>query len=116
MSDKKAPPPKGAKPFLGDEDLFSELDAWDSTFDALHTGPEGGAPAQEEVMAWPAAAPVERPERTVLTQSSEIPVEIDEGLDEQMTLDRAIEGDDDLTLDPIPMPMQRESLATLTAS
>ncbi|HSK01667.1 MAG TPA: hypothetical protein VK932_10520, partial [Kofleriaceae bacterium] len=34
-------PPTG-KPFLGDDDLLNELDAWDATFDALHGGPEEG--------------------------------------------------------------------------
>ena len=115
----KPPPGKGTKPFLGDDD--NELDAWDSMFDDLHAGPEGGAPAAEEVMAWPApAAPPERIEATAISASgsvaSEIRIEVDEGLDEQMTLDRAIEGDDDgdddLTLDPIPMP-QGDPLATL---
>ena len=59
-------PPPG-KPFLGDDDLFSELDAWDATFDALHGGPEeaqaaaqaaGQAPnalgdSQPDLSAWP---------------------------------------------------------------
>ena len=54
MADKPTKPPK---PFLGEAELSTELDAWDSTFDALHTGPEGGAPADEEVMAWPTPTP-----------------------------------------------------------
>jgi hypothetical protein len=56
--------PPGGKPFLGDDDILSELDAWDATFDALHSsGPEEGkdaAPApglteSQHVIAWPAA-------------------------------------------------------------
>src|SRR5262249_40331138 len=46
MADK---PPK--KPFLGESDLVSELDAWDATFDALHDEPAIG---NEHVMEWPA--------------------------------------------------------------
>ncbi|HUJ63354.1 MAG TPA: hypothetical protein VLX92_32870 [Kofleriaceae bacterium] len=46
--------PKGpAKPFLGDEELASELDAWDATFDALHGGDEAAAASGEHVMTWP---------------------------------------------------------------
>ncbi len=61
MSRPKTPskPPGGGKPFLGDDDLVSELDAWDATFDALHSGDpeEGRLPAAqaEHVIAWPAA-------------------------------------------------------------
>jgi hypothetical protein len=47
-------PPAGGKPFLGDEDLVSELDAWDATFDALH---ETGGDAGAEPMAWPTPQP-----------------------------------------------------------
>ncbi|MGN6109122.1 MAG: hypothetical protein ACTHU0_28710, partial [Kofleriaceae bacterium] len=51
----KPPPGKGpAKPFLGDDDLVSELDAWEGIFDALHTGPEEGAAGTAQVMDWPA--------------------------------------------------------------
>ncbi len=54
--------PRGPKPFLsGEDELSTELDAWDATFDALHTGPEGGAPSTEQVMAWPAPAPAAPP-------------------------------------------------------
>jgi len=31
---------KGPKPFLGEEELTSELDAWDDMFDNLHAGPD----------------------------------------------------------------------------
>ena len=96
------PPAAGAKPvkpFLGDDDL-SELDAWDSTFDALHTGPEGGAPAGDEVMAWPSAAPPSAPVKLSApapalvdyAPAAEIP-EIHDDLDDQMTLDGALAED-----------------------
>src|SRR5690242_1087228 len=48
-ADKPKPPPK---PFLGAEELSSELDAWDDMFDSLHASDE--APAAAEPMAWPA--------------------------------------------------------------
>src|SRR6266436_3267185 len=48
-------PPK--KPFLGDTDLASELDAWDATFDALHEPAAEGARGTEQVMDWPAPQP-----------------------------------------------------------
>ena len=47
------PPAGTAKPFLGDDELASELDAWDATFDALHdTGTDLGS----DPMAWPEPA------------------------------------------------------------
>jgi len=47
MSTPKPPTkPPGGKPFLGDDDLVSELDAWDATFDALHGDPEAGASSE----------------------------------------------------------------------
>src|SRR5580704_15615538 len=49
-------PPAAGKPFLGDDDLLSELDAWDATFDALHdSGTE--LPAAGSTVAAPAATP-----------------------------------------------------------
>jgi tetratricopeptide (TPR) repeat protein len=51
--------PKGPKPFLGDEELSAELDAWDATFDALHLE-DGGPPADQPVMDWPAPDPAAR--------------------------------------------------------
>jgi tetratricopeptide (TPR) repeat protein len=63
-SDKKPPPKGGQKPFLGDEELSNELDAWDSMFDNLHGGPEAAAtPGDEPVMAWPTPAPPSKPNR-----------------------------------------------------
>ncbi len=89
MSTPPKPPPKGpTKPFLGGDDLNNELDAWDATFDALHGEDAGGAPASKAVMEWPAAAP----DATVLTMPA-APADLD--LEDQMTLDRAIEEDSD---------------------
>ena len=34
------PPGNKGKPFLSDDDIGNELDAWDATFDALHGGAE----------------------------------------------------------------------------
>ncbi len=95
------PPPKGNQPFLGEDDL--ELDAWDATFDALHTGPESGGIGKEEVMAWPAAAPATIIDRSGVSSRAKPAPEPDPQtfddflpghepeLDEQMTLDHAVE-------------------------
>nr|HEX4312726.1 hypothetical protein [Kofleriaceae bacterium] len=54
----------GAKPFLGDDDIVSELDAWDATFDALHeTGSELGA----DPMAWPEPTTMKSPAIAIST-------------------------------------------------
>ena len=92
------PPAKGPKAFLGDDDLFSELDAWDATFDALHGGPEGGEPATAPVMEWPAPAA----DPTVLSRAAppDPNATLDDfdpsthELEEQMTLDSAIVEDE----------------------
>ena len=90
--DKKPPAkgPKGApKPFLGDEELSNELDAWDSMFDGLHGGPEAAqTPADEPVMAWPAPAAESKPQPVVRAE-----ITVTEDLEEQMTLDRAVAAD-----------------------
>jgi len=120
-------PPKGpAKPFLGEDELSSELDAWDSMFDNLHeASPEesGGdsaatldTPVPETTDASFGAEPVVSsrvPEPDLVAQeasrtmddfppSFEVPK--DDGLDEQMTLDRAIGADE-----PPPRPSQQIS-------
>ncbi|NVB82195.1 MAG: hypothetical protein HOV81_27690, partial [Kofleriaceae bacterium] len=96
------------KPFLGDDELSSELDAWDEMFDGLHTGPEGGAAANAEVMPWPAPTPITPPPPRVPDAFSadstetvtgaaaldDLPAAFEvraDDIDEQMTLDRAIE-------------------------
>lgn len=109
MSSGGAKPPKGpAKPFLGDDDLLGELDAWDATFDALHAEEAGGAPANQEVMEWPVAAP---PDATLLT----IPAGPADGdLEEQMTLDRALDADSDATLDRDFAPASGRVAATMS--
>jgi hypothetical protein len=103
MAGDKKPPPKGApKPFLGDEELSNELDAWDSMFDGLHGGPEAAqTPADEPVMAWPAPepAPVIEAKESAPRDST-----VNEDLDAQMTLDNAIEAD--ATADATSIDMQ----------
>ncbi|MGE0395912.1 MAG: hypothetical protein AB7T06_04220 [Kofleriaceae bacterium] len=92
-------PPKGGKPFLADDDLLAELDAWDATFDALHT--EDAAPSPP-VMDWPTPPPADP---TMVTQlpaqspTAEEPSEtlaytVDADLDAQMTLDAAEEANE----------------------
>jgi cellulose synthase operon protein C len=104
--DKKGGPPK---PFLGETELSSELDAWDEMFDNLHGAPEPDALAAP--MEWPAAAPEPAPTSRVpehaLTQpeasrtlddfSPGFEARGDTELDEQMTLDGAI-------VEPRPAP------------
>ena len=92
MTDKKNQPPKGGqKPFLGDEELSNELDAWDSMFDNLHGGPEAAA-ADEPVMEWPAPAPPSKPNRVpeaALTAPERTDEDLPVELEDQLTLDRA---------------------------
>jgi tetratricopeptide (TPR) repeat protein len=86
--------PGAPKPFLGDDELSSELDAWDDMFDQLHAGPEA-ATLDAEPMEWPAPAAVVQAGLTPsptpqeeLAPAFESPPE--EDLDSQMTLDRAV--------------------------
>lgn len=106
-SDKsKGTPPK---PFLGDDELSSELDAWDEMFDNLHAGPEASA-ATPAPMEWPApavpaqaeAAPVAAVAAAVSSLPEPLPEpepepvfepRVDDELDDQMNLDRAIAAD-----------------------
>jgi hypothetical protein len=110
MSSGKQPPKGGNKPFLGDDDLGSELDAWDATFDALHDeAPPGAAPVPEQVMVWPApsAQPLEvTPEAILSTEPREAASSMldfdpsrDLDLDEHMTLDRAVPAASERMLD-----------------
>ncbi|HEY4238272.1 MAG TPA: hypothetical protein VGM88_00575 [Kofleriaceae bacterium] len=116
-------PPKGGggKPFLGDDDLANELDAWDATFDALHIGPEPGeatdpAPVHT-ISAWPADATKTSVDlrldargepAAVVTPLAPAPAFVPqavrpkseaepEPLEEQLTLDRAVADEDPTT-------------------
>src|SRR3954465_13032317 len=83
-------PPKGTgKPLLGDDDLASELDAWDATFDALHGEEAAGAVSSEPVMAWPTPAPQPAQAQAAAAAAPD--------LEDQMTLDTPMsaDGDDD---------------------
>ncbi len=100
--DKK---PGAPKPFLGEAELTSELDAWDDMFDNLHGGPEAMLDAAP--MEWPAPAPVqispapqvapvvEEPTHALDERAHSEPAFTeprgDHDLDAQMTLDNAIE-------------------------
>jgi TolA-binding protein len=98
--DPKKGKPGPAKPFLGDDDLLNELDAWDATFDALHGGPEA-QPGNKPVMQWPEPEAPEpaltQPDPTDLVHVGppdphtleDFGPEAD--IDDQMTLDGAIE-------------------------
>jgi tetratricopeptide (TPR) repeat protein len=95
-------PPKGGKPFLADDDLLAELDAWDATFDALHTE-EPPKEAAKPPMEWPAPSPADP---TTLTQLPPSTVDasatlayVDAELDAQMTLDAALDDTNEPTMD-----------------
>ena len=117
----KPPGNKGTgKPFLGDDDLASELDAWDATFDALHVDEAAGAPAAEPVMAWPAPAPAHHIEAPPPPSAADFgadpsstldqPVFDDQSIDDQLTLDRA-QDDNDALIDvevEVPLAGQRK--------
>jgi tetratricopeptide (TPR) repeat protein len=110
-ADKPKGPPK---PFLGDEELSSELDAWDDMFDNLHAGDETGTPPPEEKPSWPVpdrAATLPSPPPAEASRVPDPALGVSDGshtlddfapafearpdgeLEEQMTLDRAISGE-----------------------
>lgn len=95
------PPPGKGKPFLGDDDLFSELEAWDATFDALHGGPEAAAAEalNAKPMEWPVPVPEPLPDPTTLSRPA--PIDLDDLDDDHtaMTLDAALTLDGSLTVD-----------------
>lgn len=108
MAGPTKPPPKGGgKPFLGDDDLLSELDAWDQTFDALHAEDTSASLPVAEVMTWPAPAPQPpAPQDRAAAEFGEPSRTLDQpafgrdaDLEEQMTLDAAIEEGSDATID-----------------
>ncbi|MBA2543531.1 MAG: hypothetical protein H0V17_28070, partial [Deltaproteobacteria bacterium] len=87
----KPPPGKGGKPFLGEDDLMSELDAWDATFDALHeTAPANElAAAPPPPMEWPEAVP-EVIDPTTLSRPAPM-TSYDEPDEDFQTLDGSLE-------------------------
>ncbi len=86
MAGPNKPPTKGAKPFLGDDDLLSELDAWDSTFDALHAEDTGSQMPQQEVMAWPAPTPA--PDAPAVARAADL-------IDPSSAIDQPVFGSDE---------------------
>src|SRR5687767_6617810 len=119
MSGTKGPPPGKGKPFLQDDDLLAELDAWDQTFDALH-GPDelDAARGQEPApppMEWPTPSPdLAVGDRTALTSSDDMArthfdAEID--LEEQLTLDGAMEETADREYPRVSSTMPDEMLS-----
>ncbi len=132
MSPPDKPPKAGHKPFLGDDELSNELDAWDEMFDGLHGGPEASA-ADEPVMAWPApaaevpvvpvvqVAPVAQ-EAARGPERAPTQIEPDEAgsadgmreLDEQLSLDRAVSDETSLDLQAAP-PHERASTSVYSS-
>jgi hypothetical protein len=135
-------PPKGGKPFLADDDLQSELDAWDNMFDALHeeapAAPSGDGASENmaesasdsepaptlvspDPTAWPSTpdpttiSPV--PPELLASPGPELDPAGD--LEDQMTLDRAIE--DSPTIDAYaaaseqPFAARSDSFETMDA-
>jgi len=125
------------KPFLGDGDLGNELDAWDSMFDDLHSGPEATQVAADEpVMAWPTPSPESQnsrgnraamyasehtseymPEHTLDEAAfgtlPELATDLPADLDDQLTLDRA--GADETRLDMPVAPARADRVTTQPA-
>jgi tetratricopeptide (TPR) repeat protein len=95
------PPPGKGKPFLGDDDLFSELEAWDATFDALHGGPEAAAAEAlgAKPMEWPAPVPEPVPDPTTLSRPAPLDLDDLDDSHDAMTLDAALTLDGSLTVD-----------------
>ncbi len=96
-------PPKGpSKPFLAGDDLLAELDAWDSTFDALHSPDElaaAGATASEGIAQTATDGPA---------------AHFDEGVGEienQLSLERAAAGDDAHSVEAFDEPGSESTLA-----
>ena len=78
--------PKGPnKPFLGEEELSSELDAWDQMFDNLHEAPVEAAPAEEGEALAGTFEPAE--------PSSRVPEAALSAMDASRTLDVGLLGD-----------------------
>lgn len=77
------------KPFLGEEELSSELDAWDDMFDNLIAKDDAPLDPNQEVMPWP--APAEPPAPVAVEPAPLTLSDADAALDSQMTLDTAIE-------------------------
>ncbi|MCX5748342.1 MAG: hypothetical protein NT062_38305, partial [Proteobacteria bacterium] len=86
-------PPPGKPSFLGGDDLFSELDAWDATFDALHAEPaEGATPEPMLGELTMISTPVVDAASTIDTPLPDHDEPIDPPeLEAQLTLDGAIE-------------------------
>ena len=102
-------PPKGGKPFLADDDLQSELDAWDEMFDGLHS--ESALAADDALAAAPALVPAPPPATPEPVTSESVAPEpvaqwsgVEDGdLEAQLTLDRAVEESPTIDVEPITM-------------
>lgn len=77
------------KPFLGEAELSTELDAWDDMFDNLIAKDDAPLDPSQEVMPWP--APAEPAAPINVEPAPQAIVDADHGLDAQMTLDAAVE-------------------------
>ena len=75
------------KPFLGEAELSTELDAWDDMFDSLIAKDDAPIDPNQEVMPWP--APAEQP-APIAVEPAPVPI-MDANVDEQMTLDAAVD-------------------------
>src|SRR5438034_938672 len=98
MAGKPPDKPKGVKPFLGEDDLLGELDAWDATFDALHGGPEA-AVMQEPPMAWPEPTPEPARAPSIPPARADDFAPVVRDSEEALTLDVSLEGEGADTFD-----------------
>lgn len=88
------------KPFLGDDELSSELDAWDDMFDNLIAKDDAPLDPNQEVMPWPAPAEQAAPINVEPAAPQPI-VDADQDLESQMTLDSPVEASTPIELSHI---------------
>lgn len=89
------------KPFLGEAELSTELDAWDDMFDSLIAKDDAPLDPNQEVMPWP--APAEQP-APIAVEPAPLTLDPDVALDAQMTLDTALEEDAPEPIEERPDP------------
>lgn len=133
MSNGSGSGKRPSKPFLGDDDV-SELDAWDATFDALHADTDTATPSTPPIVVAPAAPKLATPLEPDPSASATLEVDAEaiarlaraetpapiapraptvvpttalDELDDQFTLDNAIEAPEDDTTSSRPAVVAR---------
>jgi lipopolysaccharide biosynthesis regulator YciM len=90
------------KPFLGEAELSTELDAWDDMFDNLIAKDDAPLDPNQEVMPWP--APAEQPAPIAVEPAPVSLSDAEVALDAQMTLDTALEEESPEPIEERPDP------------